>query len=90
MMCGKGLNDTIWSQLLDGCDLLRDTETALKEAGEWETISIGPDSSEGYVMIGKRDCCCHICYYVSVVDQQFLRLEYLSTAMQERLWDYTS
>lgn len=33
--------------LCDGCNLKRNTEQIIRAAGEWETVSIGPDPREG-------------------------------------------
>ncbi|KAM0712099.1 hypothetical protein Q7P37_011193 [Cladosporium fusiforme] len=38
--------NTVWGTLLDGCNLQRDTEKILREAGEWESIQLGPDARE--------------------------------------------
>jgi hypothetical protein len=40
--------NTVWPTLLDGCSLTRDTEAVLKNAGAWESATIGADPREGY------------------------------------------
>lgn len=42
------VNNTVWSSLLDGCDLVRNTEKTLKDSVEWQTIDMDYDSKEGY------------------------------------------
>ena len=37
----------LWYQAVDGCDLMKDTESILRRAGDWETIALGPDPWEG-------------------------------------------
>ena len=37
-----------WGYLLDGCELVHDTEKTLKNAVEWETVQIGPNPKDGY------------------------------------------
>jgi len=44
----QSIHNTVWPQILDGCDLLRDTEETLKTAGEWESVDLGPAPTEGY------------------------------------------
>jgi hypothetical protein len=34
--------------LCDGCILTRNTEQIIRAAGEWDSVSIGPDPREGY------------------------------------------
>jgi hypothetical protein len=42
------LHNLIWPTLMDGCVLTTDTETLIKNAGEWEDAGIGPNPQDGY------------------------------------------
>ncbi|KAK5168003.1 uncharacterized protein LTR77_006570 [Saxophila tyrrhenica] len=44
----QAINNVFWPTLLDGCTLDRDTEQMLRNAGQWDSIAIGPDPKDGY------------------------------------------
>lgn len=39
---GLAVNNSVWSYLLDGCDLVHNTEKTLANAFEWESVELGP------------------------------------------------
>lgn len=47
-MLVAGVNNVVWGNLLDGCHLLRDTEQALEEAGEYDEKDLRPDPQDGH------------------------------------------
>ncbi|KAK3056172.1 hypothetical protein LTR09_002678 [Extremus antarcticus] len=44
----QNINNTVWPILLDGCALDHNTESTIRNAGQWDTVAIGPDPKDGY------------------------------------------